>query len=130
MKLKKQFSDFYDAIRIKEESQKLKEKREILQKDVEQRFPDEMKSHDIKLNKSDIEIFDQGSYTYNTTIKAPVIDRDVAVKIPLDIDDNPDPRKIKGYLYDALDYVAAREVSIKEPCVNVAYYENGRNGCI
>ena len=125
MKLKKQFSDFYDAIRIKEESQKLKEKREILQKDVEQRFPDEMKSHDIKLNKSDIEIFDQGSYTYNTTIKAPVIDRDVAVKIPLDIDDNPDPRKIKGYLYDALDYVAAREVSIKEPCVNVAYYENG-----
>ena len=49
MKLKKQFSDFYDVIRIKEESQKLKDKREILQKDVEQRFPDEMKSHNIEL---------------------------------------------------------------------------------
>ena len=124
MKLKKQFSEFYDEIRIKDESQKLKDKREILQKDVEDRFPSEMEKHDIVLKKSDIEIFDQGSYKYNTTIKAPVIDRDVAVKIPLNIDDYPDPRKIKEYLYDALDYVAARTVSIKEPCVNVAYFEN------
>lgn len=31
MKLKKQFSEFYDEIRIKDESQKLKDKREILQ---------------------------------------------------------------------------------------------------
>lgn len=123
MKLKKQFSKFYDEIRIDKESQNLKDKREILQKDVEDRFPNEMKNHDIGLNKSDIEIFDQGSYTYKTTIKAPVIDRDVAVKIPLNIHDYPDPRKIKGYLSDALDYVAARKVSIKEPCVNVAYYE-------
>lgn len=123
MKLKKQFADFYEEIRIREESVDLKDKREILQKVIEDKFPGEMDSHNIKLNKSDIEIFDQGSYTYHTTIKADVIDRDVAVMIPLDITEHKDSRKIKGYLRDALNHVAARKVNIKEPCVNVAYYE-------
>ena len=45
--------------------------------------------------------------------------------IPLDIKEYPDPRKIKGYLRDAVNHVAARTVKIKEPCVNVSYYENG-----
>lgn len=125
MKLKKQFAEFYDEITIKDESEPLREKREILQKDIEDRLPDELASHGIDLKKSDIEIFDQGSYKYNTTIKSNVIDRDVAVKIPLDINQYPDTRKIKGYLRDAIDYVAARTVNIKEPCVNVAYFENG-----
>lgn len=77
------------------------------------------------MKKSDIEIFDQGSYKYSTTIKSSVIDRDVAVMIPLDIKEYPDSRKIKGYLRDAVNHVAARTVKIKEPCVNVSYYENG-----
>lgn len=125
MKLKKQFKDFYNEIRITSESEALKEKREILQKDIEDKFPDELKKHNIELNKSDIEVFDQGSYHLHTTIKNNVIDRDVAVMIPLNIEDNPDPRKIKVYLSDALSYVSARTVSIKEPCINVAYYEDG-----
>ena len=125
MKLKKQFSDFYDEIRIKEESEPLKEKREILESDIKDRFPDIMGSHDINLKKSDIEIFDQGSYKYHTTIKSSVIDRDVAVMIPLDKNKYKDPRKIKRYLRDAINYVTARTVKIKEPCVNVTYYENG-----
>ena len=124
MKLKKQFSDFYNEIRITSESEVLKSKREILQKDIEDYLPDELKKHDINLNKSDIVMFDQGSYHLHTTIKSDVIDRDVAVVIPLNIDENPDPRKIKGYLRDALSKVSARTVSIKEPCVNVAYYED------
>jgi len=125
MKLKKQFSDFYDEIRIQGESEQLREKREILQEDIENKFPDELKKHGIELKKSDIEIFDQGSYKLNTTIKDTIIDRDVAVMIPLDIEKYSDPRDIKGYLRDALKYVEARTVNIKEPCVNVAYYENG-----
>lgn len=125
MKLKKQFSDFYNEIRITSESETLKDKREILQNDIEAKLPAELKKHDIQLNKSDIEIFDQGSYHLHTTIKDTVIDRDVAVMIPLDINKNPDPRKIKGYLRDALSSVSARTVTIKEPCVNVAYFENG-----
>ena len=118
MKLKKQFKDFYDEICIHEES-------DTLQKDIEDKFPGEMKDHGIELKKSDIEIFDQGSYKYSTTIKSSVIDRDVAVMIPLDIKEYPDSRKIKGYLRDAVNHVAARTVKIKEPCVNVSYYENG-----
>lgn len=84
-----------------------------------------MKKHDIELKKSEIEMFDQGSYKYSTTIRSSVIDRDVAVMIPLDIKKYPDPRKIKGYLRDAIGHVAARTVKIKEPCVNVSYYEKG-----
>ena len=45
--------------------------------------------------------------------------------ILLDIEEYSDPRKIKGYLRDAMNYVVARTVKIKEPCVNVSYYENG-----
>ena len=39
MKLKKQFKDFYDEICIHEESEDLKEKRDTLQKDIEDKFP-------------------------------------------------------------------------------------------
>ena len=126
MKLKKQFSEFYDEICIHDESEDLKEKRDVLQKDIEDKFPDEMKKHDIELKKSKIDIFDQGSYKYHTTISSNVVDRDVAVMIPLDIEKYPDPRMIKGYLRDALKHVAARTVSIKEPCVNVSYHEDGK----
>ena len=35
MKLKKQFSDFYKVIKIDEEVEDLREKREILQNDIE-----------------------------------------------------------------------------------------------
>lgn len=125
MKLKKQFADFYEEICIQGESEYLKEKREILEEDIKKYFPSEMAKHDIVLKKSDIEIFDQGSYKYHTTIKSKIIDRDVAVMIPLDITKYTDPRKIKRYLRDALTHVTTREVNIKEPCVNVAYYENG-----
>lgn len=123
MKLKKEFADLYEEIKIKDEVEDLKTKREILEKDIKDKFPGILKKHDIDLNKSDIEMFDQGSYKYNTTIKSKVIDRDVAVMIPLDIEKYDDPRKIKGYLRDAIGYVAARTVKIKEPCINVAYYE-------
>lgn len=124
MRLKKQFSDLYEEIRIKDESRKLKEKREILQSDIEEKFPEEMEKNGILLNKSDIEMFDQGSYKYNTTIKSPVIDRDVAIKIPLDIEKNDDPRKIKEYLYNVLNSISARKVNFKEPCITVPYHEN------
>ena len=53
MKLKKQFKDFYDEICIHEESEDLKEKRDTLQKDIEDKFPGEMKDHGIELKKRD-----------------------------------------------------------------------------
>ena len=41
MKLKKQFSDFYKEIKIEEEVEDLREKREILQNDIETKLPGE-----------------------------------------------------------------------------------------
>lgn len=123
MKLKKEFENFYKCIRIDSETQNLIDKRETLEKEIKDKFPTIMKNHDIELNKSDIRMIDQGSYKYNTTIKSAVVDRDVAVMIPLDTSENPDPREIKKYLKESID-IPVRSVSIKEPCVRTAYYEN------
>lgn len=125
MKLKKEFADFYKEIRISSEADNLREKRETLEGEIKEKFPDEMESHDIKLKKSDIRMFIQGSYKYNTTIVSDVVDMDVAVMIPLNIAENPDPRKIKRYLRDSIN-ITQRTVSIKEPCVRASYYEDGK----
>lgn len=124
MKLKKEFSDFYKYIRIDSETDVLIDKRKILEDDIKNNLPGKMAEHDIDLKKSDIRMFDQGSYKYHTTITSDVVDRDVAVMIPLSIADNPDPRKIKGYLKDAIN-IASRTVEIKEPCVRAVYYDDG-----
>ncbi len=124
MKLKKEFFDFYKAIRIDTETNALKDKREVLENDIKEKLPTTLLDHGITVNKSDIRMIDQGSYKYHTTIKDDVVDRDVAVMIPLDTVSNDDPRKIKGYLKDAIS-IPARTVTIKEPCVRAAYYRDG-----
>ena len=126
MKLKKEFKDFYKEIKIDSEIEDLIEKRETLQKDFENNFPKKCKERGIEVSKSDIEFFDQGSYKLHTTIKNNYgsIDRDVAVMFPLDIDENQDPRKIKGYGRDALK-LYNRTITIKEPCINVSYSKEG-----
>ena len=126
MKLKKQFEDFYKEIKIDEEVEDLKEKREILENDIKGKLPTEMAKHEITLKKGDIELFDQGSYKLNTTISNSEgsIDRDVAVMFPLDKTKYPDTRKIKGYVRDALKH-NNRTITIKEPCVTVSYVEAG-----
>ena len=124
MKLKKEFADFYKAIRIDSETNVLKEKREILEDDIKSKLPNILANHGITVNKSDIRMIDQGSYKYHTTIKDDVVDRDVAVMIPLDTATNDDPRKIKGYLKDSVS-IPARTVTVKEPCIRASYYEDG-----
>lgn len=125
MKLKKEFTDFYKTIRIDSETNALKDKREVLQTDVESKLPGILEDHGVYITKSDIKVIDQGSYKYNTTIKDDVVDRDVAIIIPLDTSDNDDPRTIKGYLRDAIT-IASRTVTIKDPCVRASYYEAGK----
>ena len=127
MKLKKQFEDFYKEIKIDTEVEALIEKREILENDFKKNFPLKCRNHNIEVKKSDIEIFDQGSYKLHTTIKnthGGSIDRDVAVMFPLNINQNNDPKKIKGYGRDAIN-IGNRTVNIKEPCLNVPYVEDG-----
>ena len=57
-------------------------------------------------------MFIQGSYKYNTTIVSDVVDMDVAVMIPLNIDENLIKKKIKRYLKESID-IAQRSVTIK-----------------
>ena len=97
MKLKKEFEGFYKDIRIDSETHALKEKREVLENDIKTKLPEVLGDHSISIIRSDIRMIDQGSYKYNTTIKDDIVDRDVAVMIPLDTSANTDPRKIKGY---------------------------------
>ena len=125
MKLKKEFSDFYSAIRIDSESQVLRQKREILENDIYAKLPDILAKHDISINKSDIRTIIQGSYKYNTTIKSDIVDCDIAVFIPLDTYKNNDPRKIKGFIRDAIN-IPSRTVTIKEPCITASYYEDNK----
>lgn len=125
MKLKKEFSDFYNFIRIDSETDVLIEKRTILENDIKDKLPGILDDHGIEINKNDIRMIDQGSYKYKTTIKADVVDRDVAVMIPLDIKVNTDPREIKGYLKDTIN-IPSRTVTIKEPCIRASYQENGK----
>lgn len=124
MKLKKEFDEFYKEIRITDEADNLREKRETLEGEIKEKLPKEFEDHGIDINKSDIRMFIQGSYKYNTTIVSEIVDMDVAVMVPLDITVWTDPRKIKKYLRDSID-IPQRTVSIKEPCVRASYYESG-----
>lgn len=125
MKLKKEFEQFFSDIVIDTEINTLIEKRKTLQGEIESNLPSIFRDHDINLDKSDIRMIDQGSYKYHTTIQADIVDRDVAVMVPLSIEDNPDPRRIKGYLRDSIN-VPVRTVEIKEPCVRAVYHKDGK----
>ena len=126
-RLHKQFKDFHDTIKLEKESSQLKEKREILQSDIESKLPEKLENIGIEITKSDLHFFDQGSYRQNvsTGIKSVTADRDVAVEFDLDIASFEDPRKIKKCVRDALKIENRRKPEIKEPCVTVKYLRAG-----
>lgn len=126
-KLYKQFEDFHNTIKLDKSSTQLKEKRETLQSDIENKLPDKLKTIGIEISKSDLNFFDQGSYRQgiSTGIKCDKPDRDVAVEFDLDTETFIDPRKIKKCVRDALKIENKREPQIKEPCVTVKYLKAG-----
>lgn len=123
IKLKKEFERFTDSIKLTSEANDLRTKRETLENNFKDNFPDICKENDIEINKSDMRFIDQGSYKINTTIKNKdgSIDRDVAVIFPLDINEHNDPRKLKKFARDALKIENVRIPVIKEPCITVKY---------
>lgn len=126
MKLKKQFADFYQEIKIDRDQEGviLTEKRTTLESDLKEKLPGILKEHGIEVTKSDLDIFDQGSYKLNTTISITPYDRDVAIIIPIDKETHKDTRAIKKYVREALKHTN-RTIDIKEPCVTVKYIEDG-----
>ncbi|MFR9211549.1 MAG: hypothetical protein ACLVKT_14765 [Intestinibacter bartlettii] len=69
MKLKKQFKNFHDYIRAPLTEQ-LKEKRTMFEDEIKNKFPTVCSEHGIKINKSDLNFFMQGSYSILTAIDA------------------------------------------------------------
>ena len=126
-KLYKQFQDFHNTIKLDKETSQLKEKRETLQTDIENKLPQKLEGIGIEITKSDLHFFDQGSYRQNvsTGIVSDAPDRDVAVDFELDIEAYNDPRKIKKCVRDALKIENKRNPLIKEPCVTVKYLKAG-----
>lgn len=126
-KLYKQFKDFHVAIKLDKGSSLLKEKRDMLQADIEEKLPGKLENIGVKVQKKDLHFFDQGSYRQNvsTGIKCDAPDRDVAVEFELDKDAHNDPRKIKKCVRDALKIEGKRDPLIKEPCVTVNYMQEG-----
>lgn len=124
-KLKKEFNNFHEDIKITTEANVLREKRSTLQEDFEEYFPGICSEHGIKLTKSEMRFIDQGSYKLNTTIsnKDGAVDRDVAVIFPLDINTHSDPRELKKYAREALKIENVRLPAIKEPCITVGYHK-------
>lgn len=126
-KLIKEFADFHDRIRITDESDDLRQKRDLLREDLKDYLPEECDKISFAITKSDLWFIDQGSYKIRTTIVNPYgsIDLDSAVIIPIDIYTYNDPRKFKVAVKNALSHVSARTIKIKEPCVTVSYFVYG-----
>lgn len=124
-KLVKEFSGFYNLIKIGSEAAALREKRDKLKSDIQNYFPSECEEYDITINKSDLRFINQGSYKIGTTIVNPngTVDLDYAVIFPLDIIIHKDSREVKIAAKEALKIENVRIPKIKEPCVTVAYHQ-------
>jgi hypothetical protein len=110
---KKQFKEFHDVIRLKEENEILSSKRDIIIKRIKDKLPEET---DVTFT-----IFNQGSYAMNTGIKPLDSDYDIDVGLYFDMSkDDVDPIVAKNWIYNAL-VGHTSDVKIKTPCVTVTY---------
>jgi len=125
MRLEEQFSKFHNNIKATMTSE-LKEKRTMFEDEIKNKFPYICDEHEIKINKSDLSFFMQGSYSISTAIDAydSSVDLDLAVAFPFDVDENKDCRVIKGYMRDSIDSYN-RTINYKVPCITVTYLEDG-----
>lgn len=126
--LQSEFNNFCKKITIDKEADALRDKRELLKKDIEKYLPDELDAIGIEATKSDFEFIHQGSYIINTTItnRYGPVDLDYAVIVPIDIYQNSNTPKIKKSVKNSLTHISTRTVKIKEPCVTVSYHDGDK----
>ncbi|WP_349409334.1 nucleotidyltransferase [Pseudalkalibacillus sp. SCS-8] len=110
---KTQFNEFHNKIRLKEENELLKSKRDIIIKRIKEHMPEG--------NYKSFEIFNQGSYAMHTGIKPIDDDYDIDVGLYFDMSkDDITPLEAKQLVFDAIgDHT--NNVKIKKPCVTVTY---------
>ena len=109
------FIEFHDKIKLSDENDTLREKREILINKLDKNISDDAASYTK---------FNQGSYAMNTGIKPEDgdYDIDVGLKFNLNKDDYPDPVVVKKWVKDAL-YGHTKSVNIRRSCVTVQYQQ-------
>jgi len=119
----RQFEKFHQNIKLErfKENEKLREKRDIILKKLNDRLKSVFEDKDESVPKWDW--FNQGSYEMGTGIK-PLedgdYDIDIGVYFNLSPDDYENPVEVKEWIFEALDG-HTNSVEIKEPCVRVKY---------
>lgn len=109
----KQFEEFHDAIKLKEENATLKEKRDIIVNKIKEKLPEEA--------SYSFSIFNQGSYAMNTGIKPLGSDYDIDVGLYFEMSkEDVKPVVAKQWIEDALEG-HTNDIKIKVPCITVTY---------
>jgi hypothetical protein len=115
--VQKQFKEFHDTIKLDDENDTLREKRDIILNRLKKNISKDAKSYTV---------FIQGSYAMSTGIKPLDGEYDIDVGLWFDMSTNDaKPVEAKNWVYDALKN-HTDEVVIKTPCVTVTYKENGK----
>lgn len=115
--VQKQFIEFHNAIKLDDENETLREKREIILKKLKNKITEDAPVY---------EPFVQGSYALSTGVK-PIdgeYDIDVGLAFEMSKDDHK-PVTAKQWVRDALDGHTDSVVVIKTPCITVTYIEDG-----
>jgi hypothetical protein len=124
--IQKQLEDFHDAIKLTDENETLREKRDIILGKLHDQLPKILEEDDEDEETPTYTTFNRGSYAMYTGIIPVHGDFDIDVGIVFDIchDEFPYPVKVKQWVYDALEG-HTDDVTIKQPCITVQYHLNG-----
>lgn len=123
-KLQNEFTKFDESIKCSD-TPFLREKRDKLTIDIKSKFSDKCAEYGVDINTSDLQFINQGSYIIGTAIDGKTVDIDYAMIFPIDINTYSDPTCFKKAVRDSLIIENKRIPKIKEPCVTVAYHEDG-----
>jgi hypothetical protein len=117
------FEDFHDNIKLDDENDTLREKRDILIDKLRTRLKEIFEEKDKILPS--FTNFNKGGYAMHLGTAPLNGDYDIDVGLEFDIvkSDFPDPVTVKQWVYDAL-LGHTDEVKIKTPCVTVQYHLN------
>jgi len=114
--LQSEFIEFHNNIKLDDENDTLRDKRDTLLSLLSKNLPDETPAYSH---------FNQGSYAMHTGIKPENGDYDIDVGLKFEIaaEDYDDPVEAKKWVRDALvDHV--KNVDIRRSCVTVTYQKN------
>lgn len=114
--LQSEFIEFHDAIKLDDNNETLRGKRDILLNKLKNKISEDAASYTH---------FNQGSYAMGTGIKPDDGDYDIDVGLKFDInkDEYADPVDVKKWVKEALNG-HTKKVEIRRSCVTVTYQED------